>query len=502
MAPDMSTANEMAIDDTVDGAPGEDPARRFGDVRFVQNDVLFFVPDLVWIVAAFATLLLPSPNTALLCIAALSLAWTVAVVRRSGGPYLVPSSVMYMASSVFLGFACYYLVVLGSKTEVENLRVTAVILFAATVLMEIVRSVFLMRWRVVWTVPAAAGRRIFEESSPRNYLTKAILLLVLSRAPFLIALNFELANAVGLVGVFMVVLAGVSWRNRIRWGGDLLLVFGSLALPVVWVSIVFQGGGRLTVAGLGIAVAMMWNVVKPSVWFKALILFAVPVFMIGAGINRTKLIEERHGVVEEGSALTSASGLFSVYDPLDRFSTVVLEPDFPGGDGIGPRYGATFVNATLMPVPRSMWEGKPVGFGAEVTALMNPEMVHLGQSFSVLAFGEWYANFGWVGVGLMPVCFGWFIAVLDRRHARLVNLSTTTHEDWWRMVVLGCLVGSLGDLYWGGTFTFFTRGGMSFLVAFAMWRLSRAPAIVSRVPATPFVRGTPTGALEKSQPTP
>ena len=450
---------------------------RVSDARFLRNGGLFFVTDLLWISAANATLLVPSPTAAMLCMAAVSLLWTIGVVKRSGGSYLLPSSVMYIASCVFLGFASYYLVVLGSTTEPAHIRVTVVILFSATVLIEIVRSALLLRWRVVWTVPDATDRHLFQESSPRHFLGKAFILLAVARTPMVLATNSEMANAIGLVGVFMIVLTGLSWRNRIRWGGDLLFVMVSIALPILWVSFVFKGGGRLTVAGLGIAVALMWNVVKPSMWFKVAILLSVPVFMIGAAVNRTDRIEARYGVTEAGSPLKSAAGLYSMYDPLDRFSTVVLEPGFPGGKSIGPRYGATFVNTAMMPIPRNMWEGKPAGFGAEVTALMSPESVRIGQSYAILSFGEWYANFGWIGVFVMPICFGWLVAVLDRRHAYLVNLPATTYDDWWRMVILGCLVSSLGDLYWSGTFTFYTRGGMACLVAVAMWKLSRGRAV-------------------------
>ncbi|MEO6629638.1 MAG: hypothetical protein ABIP03_13850 [Aquihabitans sp.] len=470
------------MNETIERRPAADMGERFADTRFLRNGGLFFVPDLIWIVFAIATVLVPSPKQALLCIAALSVAWTSTTVKRAGGPYLLPSSVVHLASMVFVGFASYYLSILGSVTSPDKLRVTAMILFSASVVMEIVRSTLLLRWRVVWTGPGP-GRRPFRESSPRHFLAKAVLLLAIARLPFMIALNSELANAIGLVGLFMVALAGIGMRGRVRWGGDLLLVIGSLSLTIVWVALVFTGGGRLTVAGLGIAIALIWNVNKPSRWFKGLILLAVPIFMIAAGINRADLIESKYGVTEEGGLVSSGAGLYSVYDPLDRFSTIVLEPGFPGGESIGPRYGATAINALMMPIPRSMWKGKPVGFGSEVTALMAPQMVSIGQSFSVLSFGEGYANFGWAGVALVPLGFGWLMAALDRRHANLVNQPFTTSDDWWRMVALACLINSLGDLYWGGLFTFYTRGGMAFLITIVVWKLSRGRVVTASIPS-------------------
>lgn len=130
---------------------------------------------------------------------------------------------------------------------------------------------------------------------------------------------------------------------------------------------------------------------------------------------------------------------------------------------------------------------------------MAPSMVRLGQSFSTLAFGEWYANFGWFGVAAMPLAFGWVVALIDRRHAAIVNEEQTTIDSWWRMVVLVCLVASMGDLYWGGTFTFFTRGGMAALVALMMWKFStrRTSVTAAPSPVTPY-RRRQTGAIPRT----
>ena len=468
-----------------------------GDLRCLHASPMYFLPNLGWILLGFATMAVPSPSGALLCLMALSLGWTASTVFVSGGPFLLPSSVMYLASSVFVGFACYYLVVLGSTTELSSLRVTAMIVYVATVMIDLVRSAFILRWGLTWPGPDRSRPRRFTGKPPRPFALKGVALILISRAPQLVVLNYELANAVGMVGVLMVVMSGLALRNRVRWGGDLVLILASLALPLFWTSLVFSGGGRLTVAGLAVAVAMIWNVVRPSRWFKVALLLAVPVAMLLGGMNRAQLIEEKYGVTD-GTQLAK-QGMYSVYDPLDRFATVVQEPDHPSGEKIGPRYGATFLNALMMPIPRSMWEGKPIGFGAEVTALMAPSMVRLGQSFSTLAFGEWYANFGWFGVAAMPLAFGWVVALIDRRHAAIVNEEQTTIDSWWRMVVLVCLVASMGDLYWGGTFTFFTRGGMAALVALMMWKFStrRTSVTAAPSPVTPY-RRRQTGAIPRT----
>ena len=99
----------------------------------------------------------------------------------------------------------------------------------------------------------------------------------------------------------------------------------------------------------------------------------------------------------------------------------------------------------------------------------------------------------------MPLAFGWVVALIDRRHAAIVNEEQTTIDSWWRMVVLVCLVASMGDLYWGGTFTFFTRGGMAALVALMMWKFStrRTSVTAAPSPVTPY-RRRQTGAIPRT----
>ena len=452
----------------------EQAQRVRGDHRYVTAGSLFFVPRLIWILLSFGTLLIPSPRAALLTLSAITLAWTIYVVRATGGPYLVPSSAMFLSAGVFVGFAAYYLVTLDAYTPYTELRVTAQIVFALTAVMEMVCSAMSIRYRTEWTVPSVEEDRESEFRAPRQFVFKGLILVAISRIPPLIKLNSELAYAIGLAGIFILVLNSLVLRKRIKWGGDLAVVAVGLLVPVAWVSLAFSGGGRLTVAGLGIAVASLWNLIKPRDRFKVLVLAMMPIFMIAAGLNRADSIKAKYGVEEAGSTIGGGKGLYSVYDPLDRFATIVTNPEYPSGRTIGPRYGATFVNAFMMPIPRSLWKGKPLGFGAEVTQVMDPSLMRIGQSFASLAFGEWYADFGWFGVIAMPFVFGWFLARLDRWHARVSKARFATDDDWWSTVVLMCLVSSLGDLYWGGTFTFYTRGGMAALVTLGMWKLSTA----------------------------
>jgi hypothetical protein len=91
---------------------------------------------------------------------------------------------------------------------------------------------------------------------------------------------------------------------------------------------------------------------------------------------------------------------------------------------------------------------------------------------AALINGEFFVNFGLVGLAMLPLALGWFLAVLDRAHLRLARSGLRTVDDWWRATILVCMVASLGDLFWVGSFTFMARGGMAALMAWIVWRLT------------------------------
>ena len=450
---------------------------RKGDRRFVQNGPLFFVPRLLWILAAVITLLLPTSEDGISLMVILSISWMVSVVEGCFGTFLTPSGVYFLAGGIFVGVAGFYLLGVDSTaSSIDQLHGTIILAFSLTVLTELVAALFCIKWKVEWERPEKPDINTSDFRPPVQFMLRGVVLVVVSRLPVIIALNYELATALGLAGMVILSMSALSYRRRIRWLGDLLIVAAGFAIPVFWVSEVFKGGGRLTVAGLGIALMMIWNMIRASGAHKLVLLLAIPVFLIGSGFNRLDKIEREYGVVAEANTsdvISSGAGLESVYDPIDKFGYILSEPNYPGGGTIGPRYGATFVNSLFMPIPRSMWETKPKGFGAELTELITPQLVRINQSWAALFYSEWYANFGYVGLAIAPVAVGWFIARLDRTHARLARSRLATPKDWWDTVVLVCLVTSLGDLFWAGTFTYYTRGGMAAIVAWVVGKISQ-----------------------------
>lgn len=447
---------------------------------------LLFLPHLLAMVAGLLVALIPNPGFALETLALISVGYGLFIVGTWGRSYLTPSGVFFLASGVFVGLAAHYLNQVGSINEPSELRDWAVVAFVVTVATAMVTTMFNLKHRIWW--PSNAELRVAERHtvpvSPPDFFLYAILLVAMSQVPMVQGLNRTIANAAGVCGVMMLVLIGSSRRVKMRWHGDVLLVAMVVIVPLVWIQLEFEGGGRLTLAGLGIASLLAWNIVRPRRIQKIAVVCAIPVFLIFSGLNRLE-----HNGQDAGSRniLSSGDGLESMYGPLDTWTELVtLDPDQQARDGAasaGPRWGATFLNTFLIPVPRSYWSNKPKGFGAELTRilrakLLREERISPEHSMAALIHGEFYVNFGIPGLFLLPLVVGWFLSVLDRARWRLARSGLAGVDDWWKATILACLVGSLGDLFWVGTFTFVARGGMAALVAWVMWRFTtrrRAP---------------------------
>ncbi len=448
-----------------------------------------FLPHAIAMLAGLFVALIPDPRFALRVLSVVSMVYALWFVASRGRAFLTPSGVYFLASGVFVGLAAHYLLEVGSLNDASVLRDWAVVAFTTTTATALVLTVFSIRWNLVWPSRAEllAGEARAVPRPPPTFWMIAAVMVGMSQVPLVRHLNITLATAVGLAGVFMLVLVASSRRVKMRWHGDIVLVAMAVVIPLLWIQLEFEGGGRLTLAGMGVATLLAWNLVRPRRIQKVVMVLAIPVFLIYSGLDRVEM--DGRDRVSSTSVLTSGEGLSSMYGPLDTWTELATiersELKRTRAASIGPRYGQTFLSTLFLPIPRTVWEDKPLGFGAELTRILRPtllreERIAPEHSMAALINGEFYVNFGLFGLVLLPLALGWFLAVLDRAHLRLARNGLRTPDDWWRATIVVCMVSSLGDLFWVGSFTFMARGGIAALMAWLVWRL-----FTSRLPAVP-----------------
>lgn len=425
------------------------------------------------------------PTLGLVTILFTSMTFACWISLKRGGAYFLPSSGFMLASGVFIGAAIFYLLQRDRSVSLLTLRDAAGLAMLSTLGVSATTIAISNHWRLRWTKHPEATtdpRRRFR--SPKHFEVKALALVGLSQVPPIEATLGPIATGAGLGGVLMITLSAASKRRRLRWYGDALTVAIAFLVPVLWMELVFVGGGRLTLAGLAIASFVGWNLIRPHRMQKALVILSIPVFLAFAGLNRAD------DGTSTGSVVAKGDGLGSVYSPLQTWARIIEPKPDNEAAKLGPRYGETFFNSLVLPIPRAIWEDKPIGFGAELTAVLEPQLAHTTHSMAALTQGEWYANFGYLGLVIMIPITGWFLAMLDRTHYRLVQSQLGTTSAWWAAVALLCMCASLGDLYWVGTFTYFSRGGIAALVIWGVGKLSTGRHLTASTTGRGYVYGS------------
>lgn len=146
--------------------------------------------------------------------------------------------------------------------------------------------------------------------------------------------------------------------------------------------------------------------IKFSKILSIIIVFAVIFnFLTFLGEVRTN-----RGFKEDGisrSVLDEVVASFSHTEFLFKLTTMDIEPV----------YGKTYLSALAIPVPRALWNEKPVGGGPLLKNTLEPGSYSLkkqenNSSLTTGIFMEAYLNFGFIGAFLVPFIYGAIYAIL------------------------------------------------------------------------------------------
>ena len=355
----------------------------------------------------------------------------------SGGHRITAAGLWSLATAIFGGFAGIYWN--RTPTPYDALMVTP--LLASYV------SLVAM-WALFWSDPLdhPRGPQVASWFAPAASAVVGVVMVLLSTFLYLseVKIGATVVQEIAFVGLMLVsivlVLSNASARThwfRLAMGVGVVLVFAQT---------VFTGYGRLIIVSLGLVPVIVASWRARTRMLKLAMLIAV-----GPALVVFVRIREAFGQQEYGSQL---SGIGSVVTPLRDFGRLV---SLHANDGFPLAQGHTFVAALTVPVPRAIWPGKPIGFGAELTDLLEPQLRVVEQSMAALAPGEWFFDFGWSGVALMVLVVGWLIRRLDDFAARATTLSIDGPRSHLHVVVAALLTCDIPNLFWVGTFGYTSR---------------------------------------------
>lgn len=301
----------------------------------------------------------------------------------------------------------------------------------------------------------------------------------------------QVYDALGFAGVLAIALGVAARPGRRVAPSSLLLLAGAF---VLYATTVFWGYGRLQMVALACACALVVCRRFDGRRVKAVILAGAVPFLMALAHQRREMVRQAHG-----EAAASRGGPDSWETPMEVFGRL-LEGITPFGHGHGSSFFSTFV----IPIPRVLWEDKPVQFGAELVELFDPSARAYQQSYAALAHGEWYYNFGLAGLVAMVFGMGLAIRWLDRRFAVMLRRPLVPSFALLQLMTLGLvatIVAGTADLAWNGSSTFVARGmfrgllfGATVAVLAAGARAGRVNGVVAE--PSPGTRSTlPAGSL-------
>jgi hypothetical protein len=381
-----------------------------------------------------------------LIIGAINLVSTIAVFVYHGGTRVTPLGLFSLPFGMFSGMALLLGSFLGERVDgwtfgaIATLHLSflvIVVLCWKVLAIEVVKIQFPERWFKIWLV-------VFILS----------MLLKLGGTVF-----GPLPAALALAGISGITLGASHSASH---GGPKVPLLTIPISFVVFILYFFEKNGRLQIATIGSVVLLSISSAWPNRQFKKSVLFAIPVFLLWSGLLRG---DHSTDVLGGGSrAAVVADGLSSAYSPFFDY-VLMVRADFTPNEVRFPRqYGRTFVTSTTAWVPRSLWRAKPKGFGSELAWVFRPQYAPAGHSIAVLALGEWYANFGFVGAGFFVGSAVWSI----RRLQRWQEKNSNRHKAFFSYHIFVILTCSAGDYLWVGTFTVMARTGLAAAAVFVI----------------------------------
>jgi O-antigen/teichoic acid export membrane protein len=403
---------------------------------------------LVWYALAFAPLLwLLQQSGHLLAaeriLAVDSIATGCAIFLTHGGRRITAAGVYSLAAGVMAGASLWY----WSATLPLNATPVTVFICGLSVYVSSV-LMYVLFWRSTSAMVAAASEPHPPISSgcARMLGTVGAVLFVIGAALRHLHGIGTLPSASADIGVVMfssaVVLSdkGGFLRTPLR----IVVLTGVL---IAYYLVAFSGYGRLRLVALAASVAMVAQY-RRRLRIKALAIAAlVPTLLVFGAIG------EARAQVRAASPSYHApvDGLNSLINPLEHFAQLVDTHRTSG-------HGSTFLAELVTPVPRVLWPHKPVQLGRRLAFLTEAKTASASNlSVVTLIQGEWFYNFGWLGLLLMTLVVGAAIRWLDRR---LVVSSKSEAPERQRIlgyITLAIVVGSGTDLAWGGTATWVNR---------------------------------------------
>ena len=381
------------------------------------------------------------PSQGFLALGAAGIVVGLALFIVAGGRRISPTAIVYFGGAVLFGFPILFLEWTGAlSVEGRQAALATALAFG---------SLFLgLGGRTQGDVLVRGAREAL--AGKRGAVTWTS--IVVGALSTWVYIAFPWLSGVGRWGLVasafsMFAVGVINMRRGARVTGW-MLTMASVALAGVWFSVTFTGFGRINLAAVGLGFLMIWLLWFPSRRTKVATALATPAGLAWAGFSRS------------GASITDVwqegSGLGSVMAPILTFAELIREKPRLS---LGPVEGIEqLIASVFFWVPRTVWPGKPEGFGKLLVYELRPGMSYTNHSMAAGWLGEGYAYLGPMGVFVAIFVIIGLILLVERLF--WAGTSGSGARDL-ATLVLGVWAGvQLLSYLWGGMFTFAARTGM------------------------------------------
>lgn len=388
---------------------------------------------------------------------------------RQGGPLVNASALFCYSTALFVAFPAAYAGIFGS-TRADSVG-AGWLLICLSLGVALMAAVLIVspdvagaaRTASTAVLPAGVvpsmGRPLISPATGLR-LGGGLMGIALVLTPVDAAAWLRLPQSLGGLSILVLTLAlseSASGATR------LLLLSAVLVTSALYYEFMFGSFGRLVLGSIVCAMAVIYSVRKTNYLPKVILLAGTAPALVYLAQQRLAFVKETWNYqAPPGEGIASVTGPF--------VSCAQIAAAYWNGV-ISPTFGSTLWATTVFWVPRSMWPGKPVGFGAEIVYITQPGNLDVPDfSDAATIVGELIWNLGLVfivgGIVLLALAIRW----LDQRLQAISGPGASGAVTPVRILALAVVLGGIVNLVWGGVFTFTTRA-VGMLVALALFHL-------------------------------
>lgn len=394
-----------------------------------------------WTILALDSFSLVSAQASSLLFAALAIVWGIRTFWLAGGVLITASSMFGIAVSIFVGLA-------GALSSFAAPSADLIPIMALSYFSAVLASLFFptgLRW------PRGPQHHVPPGTCRSGFAIAA----VCGTLGFTTFLPEEVASSFAFSGIILA-------TNLLLYKGRAIAALSVAAVGVgAYLAYYWDGFGRLIIGVLGLALAASF-----APWFNSrsvkliTLLFLIPGILVLASTR----IALQESLNPNGS--NDDTGLGSLAAPMHTGGQVL---DLIRAGAVVPTGGSTYLASLTAIVPRTLWNGKPPGWGAQITEYTKPELSGTGHSEAASAFVEPIWNFGMAGALLFVPLIGLSVGAIDRGFYRAYGCRSPGLAEVLLASGAILLASGIPDFVWGGSFTFVVRAGfrLIFLLAIA-----------------------------------